>query len=403
MQARYSHTLLIFLLCLLPVEVIKAQGKTGSVGNIIFEYKTSSGTEYAPLVVLLPGFTQHASSPEYLIIKQYLAEAGYATLVLNFPQHGSNTDMDAPYSWGKKEVGGVLSVIQELALAQKHSQIHVLGFSIGANIALQIGASPTAKELISSVIAVAAPTRVGEIDLRLSGDIFKPLEGITSSLYAFDRAGLARIAYMIFMGMPAALWKNEAIPVKLVPEIESPTLLLHGADEWLTKSYHSAKMFELANENQQVAFVALDTEAHAEDMLSRKSEALRHALLDIFNAWFSFVSSDDLPASKQAFNDLFHAAINADPGIAEQQYPVKDITMQDRPAFHDFYSQVWYSSPTLNYSVATVNMMAAGENKTTNLWVTLGSTALNPSFLQRFRLGVATQLFENEPEKWETY
>ena len=172
---------------------------------------------------------------------------------------------------------------------------------MGGSVALQVAADSTVKDHISSVVAVAAPYRVGDINFRLSGDIKKPFESLASSVYALDRAGLTRIFYMTLVGMPLGLVKNSAVPGSLVPSITAPILLVHGAEDWLTKSYHSVKMFELADSAQSISLVSLDTRTHAEDMISRETASLRQAFLGTIGMWFDFIQSEDLTKSKKAF------------------------------------------------------------------------------------------------------
>ena len=279
-----------------------------------------------------------------------------------------------------------------------------MGFSIGGSVALQVAADSTVTDIISSVVAVAAPYRVGDINFRLSGDLKNPLESLASSVYAFDRAGLARISYMVLIGMPLGLLRNSAVPGNLLRSVTAPTLLVHGADDWLTKSYHSVKMFELADSAQSISLVSLETRTHAEDMISRESASLRQAFLNTIGMWLDFIQSEDLPKSKDPFNRSFHNILQKSTSINKHIYPESKITLMDAPAFNDLYANLWNTPPAFNHSHITFNTLhTLGDKSLTRIFATVGSTKLNPSFIERIRFGMAIELYDNQLDNLESY
>ena len=153
--------------------------------HIKYEYQNLDSSDKTPLIICIPGFTQHNRSQEFLTLKDYFSRNGFSYLIMNPPQHGEEfTWFKKLYSWGETEVGDLIELSEYLKIWQKHSEIHLMGFSIGAKIVLKFSAEPKYSDSIKSVIAIAAPFRVGDINVRISGDIVRISEGLISSFHA---------------------------------------------------------------------------------------------------------------------------------------------------------------------------------------------------------------------------
>jgi len=392
----FNKFLLLFLLTI-PATNFAQHGNINQYSNIRYEYKNHhpSNNENNPLIICVPGFTQHNRSREFLILKDFFDKNGFSYLIMNPPQHGEDyTWFKKLYTWGEKEVKDLHELTGFLKLWDNHSEIHLLGFSIGAKIVLKFSAESKHKESIKSVVAVAAPFRVADINMRVSGDVKKIPEGLISSFHAMKRAGFFRILHMIFFGLPKGLFFNKPTPANEISHITAPTLLLHGADDWLTKSYHSVLLFEQAENTKHVSLVVFNTRTHAEDMLSRDGTQLKMSFLETLNKWFAYVKRQTNPINKIYFNDKFNKKLTTNSDIKHSLYRSDRITLMSSPTINELNSNIWISAADHNHSVFTINSaFKLNDNTFSRYFFTVGSTKMPGSLLDRIRLGLS---FEKE-------
>ncbi len=364
------------------------------IANIKFEYfnrDSLSGTG-SPLIVLVPGFTQHNRTPEFTALKHFFMTRGFSFLIMNPPQHGEDYHYKKTYSWGENEVDDLALLADSLDLWQKHSEIHLLGFSIGAKIVLRFAARAGVQEAIASVAAVAPPYRVGEINMRPATDHRVVNEALRSKFRALQRSSFGRLLYMTLIGMPKSMLLNRATPASEISRIQAPTLLLHAANDWLTKSFHSARLFSRAMPDQRVAFVALNTKTHAEDMLSRAGAETKTAFLATIDAWLNFVDAGNLPDDKKAFNRDFQREVGQSDKIQQQLFPATEISDMSTPTLYDFATGAWQSAADYNHSKITITSALQVNRETrASHFFTFGSTKVGGTLLQRTRLGLSFQ------------
>lgn len=369
-------------------------GRIRDIAGIKFEYCNPDSLRRTnnPLVICVPGFTQHNRSQEFSLLKDFFTARNFSVLIMNPPQHGEVYTLGKLYSWGENEVQDLVTLSDSLQIWHQHDEVHVLGFSIGAKIVLRFAALPAVRDSIASVVAIAAPYRIGAINMRPSTDLRLITEGVRSNFRAVRRASILRILYMVAVGMPKALLVNKATPAKEIDAIRAPTLLLHAADDWMTKSLHSAKLFGRASQDQPFAFVALNTRTHAEDMLTRAKPVLRRAFLDILDNWLGFVRNSALPRSKVGFDQQVHHRLRQIPAVDSVLYPTERVSLMSSPTLHDFNTGLWLSAADDNHSLLTVNStFKLNENSFAKHYVTFGSTNLSGSLLQKIRLGLSWQ------------
>jgi pimeloyl-ACP methyl ester carboxylesterase len=358
--------------------------------HIRFEYHNRSDTGKNPLIICIPGFTQHNRSPEFLLLKKFFRDNGFSFLIMNPPQHGEDfVWFDKLYSWGDDEAKDLLALITYLNILKVHDEVHLLGFSIGAKIVLKFATFLEIKESLKSIVAVAAPYRVGDINMRLSGDIGKIFEGVVSSFYAIDRASLFRILYMVFAGMSKAFVVSNDSPAGEIPSVKEPTLLLHGANDWLTKSYHSVKLYGCAENDQRFSLVALNTRTHAEDMLSRDGSKVRNAFLEILNEWFDFVKNN-VSKDKNSFNRYFLDKLNLNAQVKKVLFPSEKISLLTSPILHESNTNIWTTPAEQNFSLITVNgKLQLKDSNISKYFVAFGSTNPKKSMINKFNFGMS--------------
>lgn len=348
--------------------------------------------EGSPLIILVPGITQHNASPEFEELKNYFKNKGFSYLIMNPPQHGKKTVSicDKLFTWGKDETADLLELVSYLKVKQNHKEIHLFGFSIGGRIVLEFSAQKDTPFNINSVVTVAAFYRVGDINMRLSGDILHPFSAIAPSCKAITRAGFFDLLSMVFLGLPATLMCNTALPAKKIPGIKAPTLLLHGANDWLTKSYHSKKLFAYAGREQQFALVAINTYLHAEDIVSAKDPDTSKAFFSILDKWYEYIKDSPGKKPKDEFNWQFIDKLEDVGNIKKKIYHSKNITLMSSPTTNNLNTNIWVSAANHNHSVFTANSTFSikGE-KYSRYFFTLGPTAVQAPWWRKVRAGLS--------------
>ena len=313
-----------------------------TLDDIRYEYQDRG--DQTPIIVMVPGFTQHNCSLEFVLLKEHFLAQGFSVLMMNPPQHGEDAKLRPVYDWGERESRDLLRLVDGLGIPRRHPRMHALGFSIGAKTVIDFAALDHAPPL-ASVIAVAPPYRVGDINMLLSGDIGKPLEGFISSQYAVDRAGYLRILYMIGVGMPKALSINRETPARNLSSLKAPLLLVHGAGDWLIRSNHSLRLFERVDSAQPAALVMLDTRTHAEDMLSRDGSKLRQGLLDVLDRWIALTDSGGAKTSRDQLQSKFAGLLDSVPWVSTHRVDPARISHLDHPTLPLVADGLWYSAP----------------------------------------------------------
>ena len=197
---RLQHSLVGFLVgivLLLGTDSVSAQpSELHPFEGLTYEYQCRRPACDGPLFVLIPGFNQHNHSPEFVMLKAFLAAGGFGYLIINPRQHGEVFTWWPVFSWGEDEVAEMTALLESLHVVQHHEAVHLLGFSIGGKAVLRLAARVPLRDQITSVVAVAAPWRLGDINYWLSGQLDKPQESVLSGADAFDRAGPA----LVFVG-----------------------------------------------------------------------------------------------------------------------------------------------------------------------------------------------------------
>lgn len=394
------------ILLLFSAFILAAPVKTFQ--NITYEYEPSITLPEDKLIICVPGFTQHNNSAEFNILKRFFQKNDFSYLIINPPQHGDTFEWKPVFTWGEAEVEVFFELIfNALNLPKKYKEIHLLGFSIGAKIVLRLAAhEEVAPNTFASVVAVATPYTVSDINMRMSGDICKFPEGAISGLYAYDRAGIRRILYMVFCGMPKALLKNRLSPASEMNSISVPTLLIHGSDDWLTKSYHSRKLFHLSEASRQISFVPINTRTHAEDMLSRDKTEIRQYFLDVLSKWFSYLQRPFLAPNKTDFDNNFQSTLSNLNNNARLFYSPRRISMLSSPTINESLGEIWMMDAEHNHSPITLSYLQNTEKSTRKLLLTLGPTNFEAPWYEvykRWHYGLSYNDKVNGAENIENY
>ncbi len=107
-----------------------------------------------PLVLILHGWLGCAESLYLLPIASKLYELGFNIFRLNFRDHGNTQHLNKEL-FHSCRLDEVLDATQAIQQQTPHSKFYILGFSLGGNFALRIGAEAKSKNLtIDKIISV---------------------------------------------------------------------------------------------------------------------------------------------------------------------------------------------------------------------------------------------------------
>jgi len=115
---------------------------------------THKSTQPKPLVMILHGWLGCADSLYLLPLASTLFKQGFNIFRLNFRDHGGTEHLNREL-FHSCRLNEVLDATQEIQNTISHSKFYIVGFSLGGNFALRIGAQAENKNLsIDKIISV---------------------------------------------------------------------------------------------------------------------------------------------------------------------------------------------------------------------------------------------------------
>lgn len=221
---------------------------------------------HSGVVILAHGFFNNKDV--YLLKK--LAEdlcEHYDVISFDFRGHGKSDGLFGWTSHEQQDIGEVLKYAQ----GQGYERIGVIGFSLGAAIAL-IAASQDRN--IHSVIAVSPPFDFWQIDYHFwEPEMFEDLK---------LNLGYKGIGKGVRPGNP---FEAKVRPLDIVSKVApTPILFIHGGSDWLIKPQHSEKLFKAALEPKQ--YLHIPGAGHAEKIYDTHSREFLQACLEWFKTTF---------------------------------------------------------------------------------------------------------------------
>jgi pimeloyl-ACP methyl ester carboxylesterase len=187
----------------------------------------------------------------------------YDVIVFDFRGHGKSSDVFTWTALEQKDLRAITSYAKE----NKYEKVGVIGFSLGAAIAL-IEAS--FHQNIDSVIAVSCPSDLGKIDFHFwEKDMWRVL------MLNFGIKGRGKGV------RSGSLALQKTRPVDIVDKIAPvPVLFLHGEKDWLVKLSHSQLLFARAKDPKLLTI--MEDGGHAERMFDAFPEPFMKICLDRF-------------------------------------------------------------------------------------------------------------------------
>ncbi len=216
---------------------------------------------HSQVIILAHGFY---NSKQAVLFKQMAADLSdaYDVIVFDFRGHGES---EGVFTWTAREPKDLEAVVDYAH--KSYQKVGVVGFSLGAASSLILAAQ---SDKITSLIAVSPPTKFRQVD------------------FHFWKMGMAEnIVYNTFQEgrigkgvRPGLLWHKKTHPINVVDQIQTPTMFVHGQEDWLILPGHSKKLYEKAKCQKQLNIVEGGT--HAEYLYRSDKEGI----MDMFKEWF---------------------------------------------------------------------------------------------------------------------
>ncbi len=222
---------------------------------------------FSRIVIIAHGFYNNKDT----VLFRHIADAfskEHDVIVFDFRGHGKSSDVFTWTAHEQKDLRAVTSYAQQ----NRYAKIGVIGFSLGAAVAL---IEAGYHQNIDSVIAVSAPSDLKKIDCYFwAQDMWEDLK------LNFGIKGRGKGARV---GTP---FLKKMRPLDIVDKISPvPVLFLHGEKDWLIKPGHSRRLFERAKEPK--ALTIIDNGGHAERMFDVFPEQFMKICLDWFRTTLS--------------------------------------------------------------------------------------------------------------------
>ncbi|MCA9402800.1 MAG: alpha/beta fold hydrolase [Candidatus Omnitrophica bacterium] len=213
------------------------------------------------VVVLAHGFYNSKQAVLFREMATGLLEE-YDVIVFDFRGHGKSSGL---FSWTVNEHRDLQAVLDYAD--QEYDKIGVIGFSLGAAIAINTAARDSR---IDSLIAVSSPYDFNRINYRVWQ--MGVMENVVYNVFQEGRIGKGI--------RPGWLFRKKPKPIDAVGQVNAPTLFVHGQKDWLIAPEHSRKLYRKANCRKDLMILKEGT--HAEYIF----RADKDGTLAVFREWF---------------------------------------------------------------------------------------------------------------------
>ncbi|MCA9393420.1 MAG: alpha/beta fold hydrolase [Candidatus Omnitrophica bacterium] len=213
------------------------------------------------VVVLAHGFYNSKQAVLFREMAKGLLEE-YDVIVFDFRGHGKSSGL---FSWTVNEHRDLQAVLDYAE--REYDQIGVIGFSLGAAIAINTAARDSR---IDSLIVVSSPYDFNRINYRIWR--MGVMENVVYNVFQEGRIGKGI--------RPGWMFRKKPKPIDAVGRISAPTLFVHGQKDWLIAPEHSRKLYGKANCRKDLLILKDGT--HAEYIF----RADKDGTLAVFLEWF---------------------------------------------------------------------------------------------------------------------
>lgn len=205
--------------------------------------------KFDKVVIIAPGWFMTKDSKSFKEMSSVFSKNA-DIIAMDFRGHGKSGGF---YTFTSKEVEDISAVVE---FAHRHYKtIYIMGFSLGAALALIAGAK---YDFIKKIIAVSAPVSFEKIE----NQVWKK----EAWLPTFQKCELKRW----FSIRPSIINGEKIKPIDIVDKIKCPTLFLAGEKDPTVCSWHTETLFEKAECSKK--FELFQNCCHAEDLFIQDKE-----------------------------------------------------------------------------------------------------------------------------------
>jgi pimeloyl-ACP methyl ester carboxylesterase len=217
---------------------------------------------FSKVIVIAHGFYNNKDTVLFRAIAEAFSRE-YDVIVFDFRGHGKSSDVFTWTAHEQKDLRAITSYAQQ----NKYVKIGVIGFSLGAAVAL---IEAGYHQNIDSLIAVSPPSDLKKIDYYFwAQDMWEDLK---------LNFGIKGRGKSVRIGTP---FLKKMRPIDIVDKIAHiPVLFLHGEKDWLIKPKHSQLLFARATGPKAITIIK--DGGHAERMFDAFPEQFMKICLDRF-------------------------------------------------------------------------------------------------------------------------
>jgi pimeloyl-ACP methyl ester carboxylesterase len=215
------------------------------------------------VIIICPGFF-NSKDNRWMRRSVEMLSDNYDVIIFDFRGHGKS---GGKYTWSAKE-GLDLDAVMDYAVSCGYKHIGILGFSLGAAVAINEAA---VRNDIESMVLISCPSSFQGINFHFwEPAMFSDLKDNIECKW--DGKG-ARTEH-IFM--------KKTDPMDSVRLIKNTAVFfIHGGDDWVIKDYHAKKLYDAAGTKKKLEVIKGGL--HAERLIQFHYDGMRDVILD----WFS--------------------------------------------------------------------------------------------------------------------
>ncbi len=233
--------------------------KTKDKVDIAINYYTNAHDE---VVIVAPGWCMTKDSDAFVRISEMFAKQ-YDVISFDFRGHGKSGGL---YTFMAHEIIDMDAVVR-FARKNNYKKIYLVGFSLGAGIAVIYGAKSI---FIDKVIAISVPADFDKIENQMwKKEAFIP---------TFKKFELKRWLSV----RPSVIIRDKIKPIDIVDKITVPTLFLAGKKDPTVHFWHTKKLYEKAVCKKQ--FELFENGIHAEDLYLDEPERFTNLCLNFLKS-----------------------------------------------------------------------------------------------------------------------
>jgi uncharacterized protein len=211
-------------------------------------------------VVLVHGFSASANDPDVCEVAEALHTDGADVVCYDARGHGTSEGHSTLGDLERHDVAAAVDAARE-----RTEHVVLVGASMGAIAALRYAAH---SDGLVGVVSVSCPAQ-----WRLPRNV----HGVLAA--GLTRTRVGRAVASRWMGVQVApRWTNPEPPIALVPKVNAPLAILHGAADRFVPASDAAELYEVAGDPRRLQIVPAMGHAFAPQSVAAIREAVDWAL-----------------------------------------------------------------------------------------------------------------------------